>query len=314
MIIPVAAAVIQDRHGRVLLTRRAEESHQGGLWEFPGGKVEPGESLSQALKREIREELGVEVGTHQPLITVNHDYSDRSVRLEVHRVLDYRGEPSGLEGQPLAWVLPADLGRYPMPAADRPICNALRLPETYMITGGDPCDPEGFLVRLGDAIDRGISLVQLRAPGLEDAPYRELARVVQRYCMERSVTLLLNAPLKMVRELDADGVHLSSRQLMALSKRPLAQDKWVAASCHSPEELRQAQAIEVDFCVLSPVLPTASHPGAEVLGWERFERWVEEVNVPVYALGGMTPAEIQLARNSGGQGVAAIRSLWSDQV
>jgi len=312
MIIPVAVAVIQDERGRVLLTRRAEESHQGGLWEFPGGKLEPGESLSRALKREIREELGIEVGAHQPLITVNHDYTDRRVRMEVHQVLDYRGIPTGLEGQPLAWVSPSELGRYPMPAADRPICNALRLPETYMITGDDPGDPERFLARLAEALDRGVSLVQLRAPGLNVGSYRELARVVQRHCAERNVTLLLNAPLSLVRELDAEGVHLNSRQLMELSERPLTRDKWVAASCHSLEELHQAMEVEVDFCVLSPVLPTASHPGVKALGWDRFEQWVDEVNLPVYALGGMTVAGIEVARKRGAQGIAAIRGLWGD--
>ncbi|MCW8907453.1 MAG: Nudix family hydrolase [Sedimenticola sp.] len=312
MIIPVAVAVIQDGRGRVLLTRRAQGSHQGGLWEFPGGKLEPGESLAQALKREIREELGIEVSAHQPLITINHDYTDRRVRLEVHRVLDYQGVPSGLEGQPLAWVSPSDLKHYPMPAADRPVCNALRLPETYMITGDNADNLERFLAQLADAIDRGERLVQLRVPGLEDDRYRELARVVQHYCAERSVTLLLNAPLSLVHDLDADGIHLNSRQLMTLSERPLTRDKWVAASCHSLEELRQALAIGVDFCVLSPVLPTASHPDAEILGWDRFEQWVDQVNVPVYALGGMTATEIQTARSRGGQGVAAIRGLWGD--
>ena len=133
----VAVAVIQDSSGRILLSRRADHAHQGGLWEFPGGKLDPGETLAQALKREIREELGIEVQSHSPLIRINHRYPDRSVLLDVHRVTAYSGVPEGREGQPLVWVAPESMRDYPMPAADRPIVTALRLPDSYLITGQD---------------------------------------------------------------------------------------------------------------------------------------------------------------------------------
>ena len=308
----VAVAVIQDASGRVLLTRRPDGAHQGGLWEFPGGKVEPGETFEQALRREIREELGIEVSTHQPLIDLTHSYPDKIVRLDVHKILQYSGNPIGLEGQPLEWVLPENLHQYAMPAADRPICAALKLPRQYLITGPDPITPRHFLQRLEASLDRGLRLVQLRAPSLGMGEYMALAVDALALCHQYDAELLLNCPVNRVQELGADGVHLNSTQLAGLSERPLTNNRWVAASCHNLEELQQAMAIDVDFCVLSPVLQTASHPDAEPMGWGRFAQIVALANIPVFALGGMDQTHIGVALEQGGQGIAAIRALWGE--
>ena len=308
----VAVAVIQDASGRVLLTRRPAGAHQGGLWEFPGGKVERGETFEQALRREIREELGIEVSTHQPLIDLTHGYPDKIVRLDVHRILQYSGNPMGLEGQPLEWILPENLHQYAMPAADRPICAALKLPRQYLITGPDPALPGQFLRRLEASLERGLRLVQLRAPGLGRSEYIALAVDALGLCHQYGAELLLNCPVNQAQELGADGVHLNSKQLAGLSERPLSNNKWVAASCHNLEELQQAMAIDLDFCVLSPVLQTASHPDAEPMGWDRFAQIVALANIPVFALGGMESSHIPMARQQGGQGIAAIRALWGE--
>jgi len=122
----VAVGVILDPAGNILISRRSADSHQGGLWEFPGGKVEAGESLPEALARELREELGIEIGRTSPLLEVRHDYSDKSVLLDVHVVWDFAGRAQGLERQPLAWVPPEDLGCYAFPAANEPIVTAVR--------------------------------------------------------------------------------------------------------------------------------------------------------------------------------------------
>ncbi len=121
----VAVGVVLDEARRVLITRRATHSHQGGLWEFPGGKVEPGEAVTDALARELQEELGIEVGRTSPLLEVQHDYGDRQVLLDVHVVWVHRGRPQGLEGQPLAWVRAGELDSYPFPAANQPIVTAV---------------------------------------------------------------------------------------------------------------------------------------------------------------------------------------------
>jgi len=121
----VAVGVVLDQAGRVLITRRASNSHQGGLWEFPGGKVEAGESLLVALARELHEELGIAIGRTSPLLEVHHDYGDKCVLLDVHVVWEFSGEARGLEDQPLQWVVPGKLGLYGFPAANEPIIDAL---------------------------------------------------------------------------------------------------------------------------------------------------------------------------------------------
>lgn len=122
----VAVGVILDAANRILITRRHDEAHQGGLWEFPGGKVEPEESVERALTRELREELGIEPGDVASLVVVEHDYGDKSVLLDVHTVRNFSGEACGLEGQPLQWVTVDELHKYDFPEANLPIAEAIR--------------------------------------------------------------------------------------------------------------------------------------------------------------------------------------------
>ena len=312
--IHVAVAVIEDDQGRILLTRRPEGVHQGGLWEFPGGKIEEGEDLALGLEREIREELGLQVLSHRPLITVTHHYSDKSVLLDVHRVTAFSGSPHGREGQPLAWVKPEMLRDYPMPAADRPIINAVKLPGTYLITGPDPADRVSFLRCLELALQGGGRLVQLRAPELDRETFIGLAHQALACCRAHGAALLLNGDPEWAKLTGADGVHLNSRRLMALETRPLDNTKWVGASCHDALELSHAQRLGLDFAVLSPVMPTTSHPGARPMGWPAFQRLVSEISLPVFALGGMERHHLQEAWNRGAQGIAGIRGLgWGDR-
>jgi 8-oxo-dGTP diphosphatase len=121
----VVAAVLRDERGRVLIAQRPAGKHMGGYWEFPGGKIAPGESSEAALARELAEELGVSLRRCHPLLQLRHDYADRVVELEVFAVDDYAGQPSGLEAQVLKWVAAAELGGQALLPADRPIVEAL---------------------------------------------------------------------------------------------------------------------------------------------------------------------------------------------
>ncbi len=306
----VAAAVIRDARGRILLTKRAEHLHQGGLWEFPGGKLEPGESIEQALRREIREELGLQLLEHRPLIRNLHYYPDKSVLLDVHLVTDFQGIPEGLEGQPLEWVVPENLSFYPMPQADIPVVKAIGLPERYLITGSDPTAQRQFLQRLEQALDAGLSLVQLRLGDLPEQVVLELGGAVLKLCRSRGARLLLNGSPEIAQQFGADGVHLNSRRLLQLTERPLSTDALVAASCHNREELDHASALGLDFVVLSPVQETGSHPDASPLGWDGFADLVLGASLPVYALGGMRPGDLPLAWEHGAQGIAGISGFW----
>lgn len=306
----VVAAVIRDEQGRVLISQRPGHVHQGGLWEFPGGKLEPGETAAGALRREIHEELGITVQAARPLIRVVHDYPDKSVLLDVWRVEDFAGKPVGCEGQAIKWVVGEDLARYPFPAANIPIIKAVNLPDRYLITPEPGLDQSGFLATLERALEQGVTLVQLRARQMSTADYRVLVPAVLDVCRRANARLLLNAEPVLAAEAGVDGVHLSSRRLMALSVRPLGDDYLVGASCHAEEEVRHAGALGLDFIVVSPVQQTSSHPGARLLGFEGLQQLSEPALLPVYALGGMQLSDMGAAFRHGAQGIAAISAFW----
>ncbi len=308
--LPVVAAVIEDGAGRVLLARRPEHAHQGGLWEFPGGKMEAGEPLEAALARELEEELGIRPNDARPWVQVRHRYADKAVHLHFFRVGAFTGTPRGREGQTIAWHDTATLEPALFPAANRPVVNRLRLPDRYLVTPDPGPDQETFLTRLEAALAAGVSLVQLRAPGLAPAAYADLAAAVLPRVRAHGARLLLNADPGLARELGADGVHLNGTRLATHSARPLPDPFLVAASVHDAGQLARAEALGVDFVCLSPVLPTASHPEANPLGWDRFRDLAGSTPLPVYALGGLIPVHLPQAKIHGAQGIAAIRGLW----
>ena len=307
--VPVVAGVITDVRGRVLLARRTAGRDLAGAWEFPGGKVELGESPFQALDRELHEELGIRVHSIEPLIRVAQSYAVKRIVLDVYRVLRFRGKPRGLEQQALAWSPCDKLATYPMPPADRPVVAALTEPASYLITPDCIGDPNQFLHALDRALQAGIRRVQLRVNSLEGDALTRLASAARRLCDAVGAELLINADLALAEKLNC-GVHLPAAQLMALSARPLPAGMRVAASCHDEAELRRAQAIGADFVVLGPVRETPSHPGKRVMGWDGFVALREHVSLPIYALGGMDVAQMEIARRLGAQGGAGIRGFW----
>jgi 8-oxo-dGTP diphosphatase len=297
----------------VLLARRPDHAHQGGLWEFPGGKIEPGESVEAGLARELEEELGLTPTAMRPLIRVRHRYPTREVLLDVWRVEVWAGEPHGREGQPVEWVAAEDLPARAYPEANLPIVAAVRLPDTYLITPEPGADEAGFLSGLARSLEGGVRLARLRARPRSPAQLRSLAREALALCREAGARMLVSGDPDLAEAVGADGVHLPAARLMALRERPLARARWVAASCHDAAELGRAGELGIDFAVLSPVRATASHPGAGPLGWQRFWSLTETAKLPVYALGGLGRAELPVAWSHGAQGIAAIRGLWREQ-
>ena len=121
----VAVGIIL-RHNQTFVTLRSDDKHQGGKWEFPGGKVEAGETLLTALRRELNEEVGITVNQTKPLMTIEHDYGDKCVRLNVHVVSNFNGQAHGAEGQPSEWVSIDELDNYDFPAANVEIISAIK--------------------------------------------------------------------------------------------------------------------------------------------------------------------------------------------
>lgn len=305
----VIAGVLCNERGQVLLAQRRANTHLAGCWEFPGGKLEPGEMREAGLRRELQEELGVDVRAARPLIQVSHDYSDKKVMLDVWLVNEFNGEPHGKEGQPLQWVDVERLCQCNLPAADLPVIAALRLPARYVISPEPTGDSAPFLAALKTVLARGDRLVQLRAKQLQPAALSELAARAWELCQPAGASLLVNDASYLAESLPV-GIHLSARALMAHQRRPLPLSRWVGASCHNATELAHAARIGVDFAVLGPVQATASHSGAPALGWSEFGRLVRGANLPVYALGGLGAPDVGIAHVHGGQGVAGISALW----
>ncbi|MFA6202097.1 MAG: Nudix family hydrolase [Gallionella sp.] len=307
-VVEVAAAVLQRPDGTFLLAQRPADKIWAGYWEFPGGKVEAGETAHDALVRELHEELGIEVLNAYPWLTRVFTYPHATVRLSFFRVTEWRGELYPHEGQQFSWQQAQDVRVSPVLPANAPILRALELPALYAISNVAELGVESFLIKLQAQLDAGLQLIQLREKHLTLDALREL--VVRTVAMAHAAgaKVMINGDLALAREVGADGVHLTSLQLAELTERPSV--AWCAASCHTDEELQRAQRLGCDFAMLSPVLPTQSHPGAAHLGWERFSALAAGSSIPVYALGGLTRADMSTAWQRGAHGIALLRQAW----
>lgn len=303
-VLSVACGVLV-RGGSVLLAQRPVGKVAAGYWEFPGGKIEPGETTRQALERELHEELGVDVRAARPLIRFRHEYTNRTVLLDTWLIDGFEGEPHGREEQALAWVTARELATYPqvLPTV-LPIASALRLPADYVFTPPDA--GEDFLLERLPRLPAG-ALLRLRRSGLDDAAYAVLARRLAPVARVLGLRLVLDRDPALSRELGADW-HATSVVLALLDRLPEGLDAH--ASCHKAAELARAAELGFRSAVLGPVLATATHPDASPLGWERFSDLIAPLQLPVYALGGVGPGQRDEAFAAYAQGVAGISAYW----
>ena len=308
-IVPVAVAVLQRRDGRVLLAQRLTGTPFPGYWEFPGGKVEPGESSRQALVRELHEELGIEVVRAAPWLTQRYRYPHANVELAFFRVSEWSGEPHGRDGQAIAWQTPGAFEVGPLLPANTTILRALELPLVYGITMADELGEQAFVDRSRLAIDAGLRLIQLREKNWPAARIRRLAEQILTIAKPARARVLLNGDAELARQLGCDGVHWTAATLLGAHAR--VDGMLCAASCHNADELARAAALGLDFAVLGPVAATPTHPWSEPLGWPRVEAMLRGSPIPVYALGGLTQIDLDTAIDCGAHGVALRRAAWS---
>jgi 8-oxo-dGTP diphosphatase len=306
----VAAAVIlrADAHGQneFLLGQRAANTFYPGYWEFPGGKVEAGETPRDALVRELHEELEIEVVAATPWIVREHVYEHAHVRLHFFRVTQWRGELHDHVHAALVWQHAATPTVAPMLPANAPVLAALRLPTFYGISHAWQIGVDAQLALLDQALRGGLRLVQLRENIMPAQERAAFVTAAVRLCHAHGARALVNGDLSLAAA--ADGVHLSARQCMALTVRPGF--PLVAASCHNRQELEQAARLGLDFVVLGPVKPTATHPDQAGMGWPLFGDTLANYPLPVFAIGGLATADIATAQACGAQGIAAIRAAW----
>jgi 8-oxo-dGTP diphosphatase len=307
--VEVAAAVILRPDGSFLLGQRPAGKVYAGYWEFPGGKIEPGEAPLAALERELHEELGVTVRTAHPWLTRDYDYAHAAVRLRFFRVVEWSGPLHGRERQRFSWQLPHAVSVDPLLPANAPILRALRLPPVYGITRAQELGVPEFMRRLERALAGGLKLVQVREKGLAGEALRKFAAEVTAVAQARGARVLINGDAELARAVGADGVHLTAAQLVRVERRPALD--LVGASCHDAAELAHARDLGADLAVLGPVAPTPTHPGAPGIGWERLAELVKDCPLPVYALGGLKAADLETAWRRGAHGISMMRGAWS---
>lgn len=301
MAVAVVAAVIERADGAFLLAQRPAGKVCAGWWEFPGGKVQEGEDPRAALVRELREELGIEPRRAYPWITREHPYEHAHVRLHFFRVTEWTGDPHPRENQAFVWQGLDRPMTEPMLPANAPVLAALALPLEYAITDAERMGVQASLQALAQRLEQGLKLIQVRDRNL--ARREEFAKSVIALAHRHGAKVLLSGGPAI-----ADGLHFPAAELMRLRERP--GKGLAAASCHRREEIERAMRLGMDFALLGPVKATASHPGAPLLGWEGFARLALGASIPVYAIGGLRPADLHEARSAGAHGLAMIRGSW----
>ena len=311
-IVEVAAAVMLRADGHeFLLAQRPEGKVYAGYWEFPGGKVEPGESVRAALIRELQEELGITVTACSPWLTRQFTYPHATVRLNFWRVTAWTGEigiSGPLEHAAVDWL---ECGKNatvaPILPANDPILKALALPTTMAITMGESEGVERQLERLEEALSGGLRLIQVRDKSWPAAQRLWFAETVTRLAHTHDALVVINDSADIARRVGADGLHLSAASLAACTVRP--DFAWVGASCHQAAEIARAGELGLDYALLGPVMPTPTHPEASGLGWTEFSRRIAGTPIPVFALGGMQREWLAEAQGHGAHGIA-LRRGW----
>ncbi len=320
-IIHVAVAIVQrkndDGGNEFLLASRPHGKGWAGWWEFPGGKIEDGETPQHALTRELAEELGIKPTITQQWLTRQYDYPAlsqnghdapaKTVLLHFYFVSAWQGEVSPREGQKLSWQSADNITVTPILPANAPIMKALALPPVYAISNIAEMGEKPYLDALQVALNKGLRLVQVREKHLPKDEFIRIAQKIIAMAKPYNATVLISQDIALARDLGAQGVHLPSQDLLMLKTKPAG--LMVTASCHNEAELVHAEMLGLDFVVLSPVKSTQSHPEMDAMGWQAFADRAKKTTLPVYALGGMTLTDLPIALSYGARGVAYQRGI-----
>ena len=306
----ISLAVIINSQGKILLSQRKKGIHLESLWEFPGGKLNSGESFKQALRREIKEELNINLGECKKLIDFNYCYPDRELHFQVFIVPVKDLVIHHAEKQNIRWIEKSKLKTLDLPSANEIICNALLMPDLYMIA-----DYKVLGNKIISLVEKqllcGVRMVQYRITG-EYIPKQtiEIGYILKKLCDKYSATLVLNSNWQLWQSIKPHGVHIKSCDL---SKYRDLQDEIpfqaLSAACHTEHDVEMINQCAIHSAVVGSVHPTQTHPEARAIGWIGFSRLCQKINKPVYAIGGCNRTDVRTSQVYGGQGIASIRGF-----
>ena len=306
----VVVGIIENARGQILLGRRSKKSKLApGQWELPGGKIEPSETASKALVRELNEELGITVSCSLPWLIQKHLYSYIEIRLFIRRVRFWSGNIQSLVHDQLIWWDPSERAPEPLISSMCSIVQALRLPNVMGITCTKEFGEAHQLSLLEASLKRGLRFVQIRESLLEGTRKEAFYQAVLSHCQLNQALCVVNEPLSYQLPSGAHGWHLTAKRLSSLEQRPDT-NLLIGASVHHQDDLEKARQLNLDYVLLSPVLPTQTHPGATNLGWKKFNAFVSHSGLPAYALGGLSESMLNIAFENSAHGIAGIRSIW----
>ena len=308
MHVNVSVAILINADYQVLLGQRPFPKSWEGWWEFPGGKIKKNETFVDALYREIYEEIGIKITKFKKWVTRQYSYDNLDVTLQFFKVYKWDGEITPKENQKLVWTNLKNPNVSPILPANLFIQNAFDLPSYYAITNLSELPKKLFLKQLQEKIDNGLEMIQIREKDISFEELKKFSKEVIKICKPQGVKVIINSYINLAHELKADGVHLTSKDLNSIKKIP--QNLIVSASCHTQKDIDIAEKIKIHFIVLSTVKKTLSHPDMKPMGWNKFRKIANKVNIPIYALGGLGIEDYQIALENGAIGIASQRSIW----
>ncbi|MDH0719356.1 thiamine phosphate synthase [Acinetobacter junii] len=296
--VDVAIAILLHK-SKVLVGWRQANQHQGNKHEFPGGKIEEGETPEQACRREVYEEVGIGLKEWHQFDVIRHEYEDIIVTLHLFHTY-VPDELLSLIHQPWSWFSRDQLADLNFPKANSTIIERLIW---------------SHLIKISDQVDelpKTNSQMYLR---IETKDIEKLQQQLIKLSEQQLLKLIVNVDvwqqLNTVLQEKIKTVHLKQSQLMQLKKGDLVVAKRYIAACHDAVSVQHAHQIGCDAIFLSPVNPTATHPNSKVLGWDGFAALAQNSDIPVFALGGVAPADLEQAQKHNAYGLAGIRQFSS---
>jgi 8-oxo-dGTP diphosphatase len=304
----VSVAVLINADHQVLLGQRPPPKSWEGWWEFPGGKIEKGETSVDALYREIYEEIGVKISQFKKWVTRKYSYGGNDITLHFFKVQKWEGEVTSKENQKLVWTYLKNPNVFPILPANLFVQKAFYLPKYYAITNLSETSKKVFFNQLQNKITNGLKMIQVREKKISFNEFKIFSKEVIKICKPKNVKVIINSDVNLAYEIKSDGVHLTSKDLISIKTKP--KNLIVSASCHTQEEINIAEKLNIHFVVLSAVNKTKSHPNTKPIGWNKFQTIANKTNIPIYALGGLSTEDYEVALENGAVGIASQRSIW----